>query len=499
MPDPDSSTLKRITTGAVHTLGSTYAGRLVNWIAGIILMRQLTPEEFGNVAWAASLLALVIALRNPGLHNALLHHYDRVDDLAFTHFALNMGLSVAGALVAVGLAIFYVGESDRFGDDVALALSVFACFDLLRSAVQTTETQLRRDLAFSRLAGAHAAALVCAAAAGVAAAFAGAGIWALIISHAIHGCVYVTMYSIGLWARRPPQFIIGGRYDRVGAHSLLQYGRWFWAGGIMRTAQLHLDRLIVGTFLEAGLLGFYERAHAFAQLPTGAVTHALSSIGVAVYARYQTDRELLSGAFRRSLRLVMRATVPMTAVIAIEMPAITRLLVGDDWLPMVPVVRCLVLFSLCRPVLDTAQALLRSVGDPRGIFWFELTQALFLLATGPALIQRLGIEGMALVVGVMAAIGTVMALIRTGRYADVPALGTFGPALLAAAAATAVRMALAGALGELPTLAALPLGMAIFAIAYAAVLFAVERRALLNELATLRTLMEAGSEPAETD
>ena len=363
--EPERTALGRIARGAAHTLGSTYAGRLVNWVATFILMRQLRPEDFGHIALAATILALVIAVRNPGLHNALLHQYRRVDDLASTHFVLNIGLSTVGVLAAVGLAILYVDE--RSGRHAAVALSVFAGFDLLRSAVQTAETQLRRDLAFSHLAGAHAAALVLAAVTGVVAVYAGAGVWALILSHSVHGVAYVTSYCVLVWRKQPPQFSKGRRFDRDGAHSMMRYGRWFWGGGIMRTLQLQFDRLVIFAVTETGQLGIYAQAHYFAQLPTGAVTHALSNIGVAVYARYQEDRKLLSGAYRRSLRLVMRATVPLNVIIAVEMPAITRLLVGEDWLPIVPVVRCLLLLSLCRPVVDhgpgAAAVRRRSQGD----------------------------------------------------------------------------------------------------------------------------------------
>ena len=493
VPDPERAALGRIARGAAHTLGSTYAGRVVNAVAAVILTRQLTPEDFGHVAMAGTILAFVIALRNPGLHNALLHHFRHVDDLAFTHFVLNTGLSAVGVLAAVGLAMFYVDE--HYGRHVALALSAFAGFDLLRSAVQTAETQLRRDLAFSRLAGAHAAALVLAAATGIIAVYSGAGFWALILSHTVHGAVYVTAYCVLVWSKRPPQFTKGRRFDRDGAHSMLRYGRWFWAGGIMHTIQLQFDRIVAVAVAGVGQLGVYERAHYYAQLPTGAVTHALSSIGVAVYARYQEDRELLSGAYRRSLRLVMRATVPLNVMIAVEMPAITEVVLGQDWLPIVPVVRCLLLFSLCRPVVDTAQALLRSVGDPRGIFWFELSQAILLVVAAPLLTLRMGVRGTALAMGLMALVGVVLAMRRTGKFTDVPLVRTFAPAVVAASAATGVRLLLGGLLDGLPPILLLVGGCTLFGLAYAIFLLAIEGKSLLAELSTLRRSL--GANPPE--
>ena len=423
----------RVARGAVHTLSSAYAGRLVNWVAVIVLTRALAPEDFGHVALAASLLALVVSLRNFGLHNALLHKYERVDELAPTHFALNSGLSALGALAAVGLAVFFV--DGHYGRGVAMALAVFAAFDLLRATAQTAETQLRRDLEFGVLAGSHALALIAAALAGIGAAWLGAGIWALILSHSTYGIAYAGLYCALLWRRRSPLRLRLSGLDRAEARFMLRYGGWIWLGAMLQTLLLHFDRLVVGNLLDARALGFYDRAHVFAQLPTGALTHALTGVMFAVFARYQHDREQLGGAFRRTLRLVLRASVPFSVVLAIEIPLITRLLLGESWLPLASLLRWLLLYSLCRPLLETVQALLRSIGDTRGFAAFAAVQAGVLVVAAPLLTSSLGVEGTALSMNLAALVGTVLALRRSGRYAEVPWMRSFAPPLLAAAAA----------------------------------------------------------------
>ena len=83
MPE-DRSPVQRIVRGAVQTLSSTYFARLVNWTVNILLMRKLVEEDFGYVTLAISLLTIVVALRRFGLHIALLHQHDRVDQLLGT-------------------------------------------------------------------------------------------------------------------------------------------------------------------------------------------------------------------------------------------------------------------------------------------------------------------------------------------------------------------------------------------------------------------------------
>ena len=183
-----------------------------------MLTRELSPEEFGHIALAASILAIVVALRNFGLHLALMHRYDRVDELAPTHFVLNTLLGAVGALAAIGLATLFVGPN--YGQSVAVALSVFAGFDLLKAAAQTAETQLRRDLEFGILARAHAVSLILSAVAGIALAYSGAGIWALIVSHSVLGTGYVLLYCLQLWKLRSPFKLRLSDFDRVGAREL---------------------------------------------------------------------------------------------------------------------------------------------------------------------------------------------------------------------------------------------------------------------------------------
>ena len=475
--------LSRVARGAVHTLSSAYAGRLVNWVAVIVLTRALAPEDFGHVALAASLLALVVSLRNFGLNNALLHKYERVDELAPTQFVLNSALGALGTLAAVGLAVFFV--DGHYGRGVATALAVFAAFDLLRATALTAETQLRRDLEFGVLAGAHALSLIAAAAAGIGAAWLGAGIWALILSHSTYGIAYAALYSALLWRRRSPLRLRLSGFDRIEARTMIGYGGWIWLGAMLQTLLLHFDRLVVGNLLDARALGFYDRAHVFAQLPTGALTHALTGVMFAVFARYQHDREQLAGAYRRTLRLVLRASVPFSVVLAIEIPVITRLLLGENWLPLASILRWLLLYSLCRPLLETVLALLRSIGDTRGFAALAAVQAGILVVAAPLLTGRMGIEGAALAVNLAALVGTVLALRLARRYAEVPWVRSFAPPLLAAAAAAALRLWAGPFMEGLPELAALVLGGALFGLAYGAALLGLERRTLVRELRTL--------------
>ena len=480
----EGAAVGRIARGAVQTLSSAYAGRLVSWIAIVVLTRELPPEAFGQVALAASWLALVSALRSFGLHNALLHRYKRVDELAPTHFFLNTALAVLGAVGAIALAVFFV---DARG--VAMALAVFAAFDLLRATALTAETQLRRDLEFGSLAAAHALALIAAAASGIALALLGGGIWALILSHSVYGIGYVVVYWAMLWRRRSPLSFRLSDFQPDEARRMFGYGAWIWLGTMLQAFVLNFDRLVVDALLDFKTLGFYERAHVFAQLPTGVITHALTGVMLAVFARYQQDREQLAGAFRRALRLIMRSAVPLSLLVAIEIPALTLLFLDESWMPMASILRWLLLFSLCRPLLEAVHALLRSIGDPRGSAAFVAVQAAVLLAAAPLLTRDFAIEGTAMAMNLAALAGTVVALHRSARHVEVPWVRSIAPPLLAAGVAAGARLAAGPLIEGFPTAVAFVLGAGIFVCSYGVALLAFEGRGLIEELRTFRGIL----------
>ena len=509
MPE-ERSPVQRIVRGALQTLSSVYAARLINFVVQILLVNLLLPEEFGQVDLALGLLAILVAMRDLGLHLALLHEHDHVDDLAPTHFVLGTGLGAISAVTAILLALFYneavaaVGSFKAlFGPNVpprpepivAVALVTFAVSDLFMTAALTAETQLRRDLEFGRLALANASATICAATAGLLIAYRGGGVWALILGFFPQSVVYVTVRCTLLWTHRPPPLDRLREFNLPAARRLIRYGVWYWLGGIPKTLVMHYDKLIVVAFIGFQTQGLYGRAHAFAQMPTVVVTLAIVSITGAVYARYQQDRAQLSAAYRRTLRLILRTTVPISCVLALEAPLWMQLF-RSEWLPAVPILQWLILHSFCRPVLEDLHVLLQSVGAPKSIARFASVQACILLVLAPFLTLKIGIEGTAISMNLMALTGLILALRIARKFADFPILRSFGPPLLAAGAGLALRIVAASILTPLPPLSGALLGGMIFAIGYGATLLALEKEMLVNEFKTVWSALKASGSAA---
>lgn len=492
----EQSAIQRIARGAIQTFGSAYAARLLTLAVRLLLLQILVPEDFGAVGTAFSLLAMAVAVRDFGLHYALLHQHDRVHTLAPTHFVLSIGLGSISTALALLMAVYYDqaialaqtletylggATATEAYPKVALALAVFGIFDFFRTAALTAEVQLQRDLAFGRLAIAHAGGTILAALVGITLAYFGFGKWALILGFYPYSVAYVVVFCAVVWSKHPPPLHRLKQFDAQAARQMIRYGFQFWLGGVPKIFVQHYDKLIISFYLGLHWRGLYDTAQDFAQIPTGAITLAIVRITGAVYARYQNDREQLSAAYRRALRLILRATVPLSLILALEADR-WILIFRDEWISAAPLLQSLIIYSLCRPILDDLHALFYSVGSPLSIARFAAIQGLILLILAPLLAREMGIYGIALSMNIMAFVGLILALIYARKFVDIPITKTFGPPLIAGLIGVACHQAIAPSLITVSPLAHFIIGSFLFSTGYIFGLFLIERKTIMLEI-----------------
>ena len=499
----EASAIQRIAHGAIQTFGSTYPARLINFAVLLLLYQILVPEDFGAITTAYSILALVIAIRDLGLHYALLHEHDNVHEFAPTHFVLSISLGSISTLLALCIALYsehlfelfntYLGFTDTQNyPKVAIALGILGAFDLLRTAALTAETQLQRNLEFGRLAFAHAGGTILAALVGLAVAYLGYGKWALILGFFPYSVTYILFYCTVVWLRHPPPLNQLHTFNAQAARRMIRYGVWFWIGGIPKIFIQHYDKLIISLFFGLSLRGIYDAAHNFAQIPSGAITMVIVRITATVYARYQNNRDQLSAAYRRTSRLILRTTVPISLVLALEANRWIHIF-KPDWAPAAPLLQWLIIYALCRPILDDVHALFYSAGSPKSIAKFSAAQALILLIVAPYLAHHMGAVGIAISMNAIAIVGLILALILVRAYVDIPIAKTFAPPLIAAAIGTGMHFASAEWLNTLPIPIGVLAGSAIFTTGYGTGLLIVERKTLIDEIKTVIRVIKPGS------
>ncbi len=308
---------------ALWAAGESWSLRGVSLIVFLILARLVEPAAFGLVALAAVYVTTVQALSDQGLATALIQR--ETLEAAHKDSAFWANLAVGATL---GLATLALAEpAARFYNEPRLApiLRWYALWPLLGSLSVVQQALLRRalrfrELALRQLAGAIAGGLV-----GIAMAYAGMGVWALVAQQLVNqGVALIVLWSIAEWR---PRFAFS--YPHF-TH-LFGFGFNVLAANVVRAIGFQADRLVLGYFLGATELGYYSVAQRLLSIVTDFVAGSAERIVVPLFSRIQGERERVNRGLMTAQRILALVTIPAFVGLAATAPVLMPVVLGAKW------------------------------------------------------------------------------------------------------------------------------------------------------------------------
>ncbi|MDP8254654.1 MAG: oligosaccharide flippase family protein [Candidatus Alcyoniella australis] len=479
---------RRFVRSTALVAGGTYLNQLLNFAANVALMRLIVPEYFGQMALGLFFLSLCRRAFGLGINAALIHRQDDLDRAYGVHLGLNLLIGVL-TLGVVALASPLVAA--RYDHGVIVALWAFALAGLAEAATHTPRLALEKRLEFKRLMAARVSNTLLVNAVAIVVAIAGYGLEALILRYVL-GVLY-DLVLVWILAPIRPRLC----FDRKLVRWFLRFGAQLWFGGLASFTIYQLDDWFVGTLVGAVALGFYSRSYNTSLLPTSMVSQVVAKVAFPVYARLQNDRAALSAVFGATTRGVALLTLPFSALLFLVAPELVSILFGQTWMPMVPMLRALILFSACRPLFDNTGDLFSAVGRPQTSSRIQVGQALSLaLLLWPATYFGQAI-GAALAVGVVMLGGVVAAYVILRQAVDVRYRELFTGPLAASLIALGLSFAVVSQLGDPGQWAAGLCKLCCFAILFLLLIALIEGQRLRRDLRDVVRLLQG--RPAEVE
>lgn len=304
--------------------GAQGVGLLVN----IILARLLLPEDHGTLAIMMIFVNLANQLVQNGFSTSLIQNRDVTDEdySSVLYISLILSTLLYGVIYfcAPIIAVYYKALSLTEPFRV-LALLLFP------SALQSVQTaRLRREMDFKQLFHLTVLSSMVGGAAGVAMAFGGLGVWALVVQQL---CASVcTCIVLWLKLRWKPQTVMNWR--RVGI--LFSYGWKLLAASILNTLYNDLAGLIIGKKYTTTTLAYYDKGQMIPQKLMTNVSDSMRSVMLSALAKEQNDRMRCKAMLRRSLQVSSFIIFPMMAGLAAVARPVVEILLTEKWLPCVP-------------------------------------------------------------------------------------------------------------------------------------------------------------------
>lgn len=476
----------RTTRGMAWAYGSYVLGRVLVLVATAILARLLTPEDFGVVALALTFMVFLDMVSDLGMSESLLIVDDRdLEKKAETVFAVVviMGLLLLAASVALGP----VAASFYHEDELRLLLPALGATFLLRSLGAAHYAIAHKRMDFRSRTYAELADVVVRGAVGIALAFAGAGVWALVTGYIAGNAIKtVTLWILIRWRPRL-------RPRREHLRELMGFGGALTGVGIVAALTLTIDKLLIGRTLGAAPLGLYTLATRLPELLLINLTVVAGQVLFPAFAA--VDRAALARAFVTSVRYALILVLPVGAFLGVLAEPLIVTAFGDQWRSAAPAMQLFTVMALLSPITIICGTVWKATGQG----WMLLRLALLELVTlipAVAIFVSHGITAVAACQAgstiVVVAVSVPLIARRLELAPRALAAVVWAP-LLAATTMAAVLVAVDAALdGLVPVLG---VGAILGAAAYGGVMWLVARSTLLELAEVLRPRLRAAPPP----
>lgn len=336
-------------------------------VGGIVLVRLLTPHDYGLAAMALIFSSLVLMLSDFAMGAALIQRKTITEADRSTVFwfstAIGVCLTIGGVALSGPLADFY-------GEPAVQPLFAVVSLTFVLAALQTTPASLmQRDMQYRLIHLRVASAAVVSMIAAITAALLGAGAWALVTGSIAQGLTATVL----IWAASSWRPSLTFSMDSL--RDLGSYGVNLLGSNVVTYVKNNADSLLVGRFLGAAALGAYGVAFNLMFLPIDRVIFPIQETLSPAFARWQDDLERLAGVWMRALRMLAAALVPAMLGFVVVAPEFVNVVLGKKWSSAEPVFRILAVVALAQCLALLGQRVLAAINRTRFILHFSLIES----------------------------------------------------------------------------------------------------------------------------
>jgi len=323
----------RIRSAVIWRSGSQIVGQAVMWMSTFLVLRLLTPADYGLFAMTQGVLALAQILNGFSFAASLVQAEQldekRVGQVFGALILMNGSIAVAQFLCAP-LAASYFHQPL-----LVHMLRVQSLLHLTTPFIIMPQALLSRDINFRTQGRANLAAALAGAITAPTCALAGMGVWTLVLAPlALFTTRAIMLGLLGRWWIRP-------RFGMKGAGATLGYGGTMLIGDMLWFVQTQSDVIIAGRHFNPHMVGLYAEGLFLTQILINKFVPALNDVAFPAYARMQADRQAVAANFAKALGLIMLVALPCYVGLAATVEPLVLTVMGPKWIEVVPLVRLL--------------------------------------------------------------------------------------------------------------------------------------------------------------
>lgn len=318
---------KSVFSNFVWRFAERCGAQLVTFIVSIVLARILMPEDYGTVALVTVFTTIMQVFVDSGLSTALIQKKD-ADDLDFSsvfyfNFVVCIILYLIMFFAAPVIASFYEMP------ELVSIVRVISLTIVISGVKGVQQSYVSRNMLFKRFFYATIGGTIFSAFLGIAMAYLGFGVWAIVAQQLSNTAIDTLILWITVKWRPKLMF----SWERL--KGLLGFGWKMLASGLLDTVYNNLRNLLIGKIYSSSDLAFYNQGDKFPKLIVTNINTSIDSVLLPAMSNEQDNREKVKNMTRRSIMVSCYIMAPLMIGLACCATSVVTLILTKKWLPCV--------------------------------------------------------------------------------------------------------------------------------------------------------------------
>lgn len=319
-----------------------FSSQGITFLVGLVLARLLTPEDYSLLGIIIIFISVFNSIVDSGFSNALIRKNNATDKDYNTVFVSNLGISVFLCAVLYLLAPAIADFFSR--PPLTDLLRVMSFIIIINAFAIIQRTILMKNIDFKTQTKISLISSISSGIVGIGMALVGFGVWALVgqqISRQGLNTIFLWVY-----AKWFPKI----QFSLESFKELFGFGWKLLVSGLIDTVWREIYQVVIGKCYAPAMLGQYTRAQQFASIFSSNLTSVVQRVSYPVLSSIQDDKVRLKAAYKRIVKTAMLPTFILMLGMAGSAKSLIQVLVGDQWLPAVPLLQLICFQMMLYPL-----------------------------------------------------------------------------------------------------------------------------------------------------
>lgn len=319
-------------SGARTTLLGQLAKFVIQVLGLVVLARLLTPEDYGLYGMVLVFTGLGFLIGDFGLSSASIQareiNQQQRSNLFWANLALGAVTTAAFLALANPVAALY--DEPQLVEIIMVLASIFT---VLAASTQFA-ANATRELRFGVLAISDVSSQLIGLLLAIVLAARGFGVWALVLQQlAIAMTLLVVLACTSRWRPGIPR--------RAPMKALFSYGANTFGVQVLNFVSAKIDSFLIGKFLGASPLGFYDRAYQLNQIPTQQLATPLTRVALPLLSRHQDSIPEMQERLIVLMRIMAFGLGGVVLFCGANASSLVLLVLGPQWVQVAPLLAIL--------------------------------------------------------------------------------------------------------------------------------------------------------------